>query len=143
MMITVEAVVNNLSKVLSWVDSALEEHDCPMRTQMEIDLAVEELFVNICHYAYGSEVGYADIVMNFAEDPEIVQITLIDSGIPFNPLSNEDPDITLPAEQRNIGGLGILMVKKSMDEVRYHYSEGKNHISIRKRLFNSSVTHKS
>ncbi len=130
--ITVEAVVANLDRVLAFVDEELEALDCPMKIQMQIDIAVEELFVNIAHYAY-ADVGNATIRMEASEEtPRAVDITLIDSGFPYNPLAKEDPDVTLSAEERQIGGLGIYMVKKSMDGMFYEYRDGQNVLRIRK-----------
>ncbi len=134
MTITVEATVENLEKVLAFLDEQLEAHDCPMRAQFEIDVAAEELFVNIANYAYAPGTGMARIEIRFAEEPRAVEISFADTGIPYNPLEKEDPDVTLPAEQRKIGGLGIFMVKKSMDGVEYEYADGENCTTIRKYL---------
>jgi anti-sigma regulatory factor (Ser/Thr protein kinase) len=95
-------------------------------------VAAEEIFVNVASYAYTSGIGSVAIEVNFEEKPKAVAIRFIDSGIPYNPLEKEDPDVTLPAEKRGIGGLGVFMVKKSMDEVTYEYKDGKNHLTIRK-----------
>ena len=145
------AVLDNLAEVLKNVDAQLETEGCPMKTQMQIDVAVEELFVNIATYAYTPDTGDADILietMDYCPIPEEDQknlsggdlkgrwlrVTLSDAGKPFNPLQKDDPDITLPASERRIGGLGIFMVKKSMDYMYYEYKDGKNHISICKKL---------
>ena len=132
MKMTVDATVDNLSKVLAFIDEQLEANNCPMRVMLEIDVAAEEIFVNVASYAYTSGVGSVAIEVNFEEHPKAVAIRFIDSGIPYNPLEKEDPDVTLPAEKRGIGGLGVFMVKKSMDEVAYEYKDGKNHLTIRK-----------
>ena len=132
MKMTVDATVDNLSKVLAFIDEQLEANNCPMRVMLEIDVAAEELFVNVASYAYTSGIGSVAIEVNFEEKPKAVAIRFIDSGIPYNPLEKEDPDVTLPAEKRGIGGLGVFMVKKSMDEVTYEYKDGKNHLTIRK-----------
>ena len=129
--LTVDALVENLDRVLAFVDGQLEEADCPMRTQMQIDVAVEELFVNIAHYAY-SQTGSATIRVELFDEPPAVEITFIDSGIPYDPLAKKDPDVTLSADERDIGGLGIFMVKKSMDDVFYKYEDGHNVLRIRK-----------
>ena len=96
-----------------------------------LDVAVEELFVNIASYAYVDKTGIADITIELLPG-QVVQITFRDSGIPYNPLEKPDPDITKPAEEREIGGLGIYIVKKSMDEVLYRYEDGQNILTIRK-----------
>lgn len=145
------AVLDNLSEVLSNVDAQLEAADCSVKTKMQIDVAVEELFVNIANYAYVPDTGDADILIEILDTCPIpedsrkglskedlagqwLRVTMSDSGTPFNPLSKEDPDVTLSAQERRIGGLGIFMVKKSMDHMYYEYKDGKNHISICKKL---------
>ena len=132
--LTIDAKLDNLEEVLAFIDAVLEEADCPMKTQMQIDMAAEELFVNIASYAYTPAVGSATIRVELKRDPTAVRITFIDSGIPYDPLAKEDPDVTLKAEERGIGGLGIYMVKKSMDEMVYEYRDGKNILSIQKKL---------
>ncbi len=130
----IEAVLDNLDEVLAFVDQRLEENDCPMKVQTQIDIAVEEIFVNIASYAYSPEKGNAEIGVEVSDDPLEVTIRFADSGIPYDPLAKEDPDITLPAEERPIGGLGIYMVKKSMDNVEYEHKDGQNIFIIRKKL---------
>ena len=130
----VDAIVENLPQVLEFIDSKLEELECSMKVQMQIDVSVEELFVNIANYAYKDSVGKAEIIFDVHENPTNIEISLIDSGIPYNPLEKEDPDITLSAEDRAIGGLGIYMVKKNMDEVKYEYKEGQNITIISKSI---------
>ena len=132
--LTLEAKTENLDKVLSYVDGHLEEQECPMKTQMQIDIAVEELFVNIAHYAYNPEVGPVTIRVEVQKEPLAVTITFIDHGVPYDPLAKEDPDITLSAEERQIGGLGIFMVKKSMDDIAYEYKDGQNILYIKKKI---------
>ncbi len=100
--------------------------------QTQIDIAVEELFVNIAHYAYNPETGPATVRVEVEKEPPAVTITFIDNGVPYDPLAREDPDITLSAEERQIGGLGIFMVKKSMDNIEYEYKNGQNILRIRK-----------
>ena len=130
--LAVEAKKDNLPRVLSFVDEILEESGCPMKTQMQIDVAVEEIFVNIASYAYGQETGSAEIRMMVEDGAAGIEFR--DSGTPFDPLAKADPDVTLPAEERQIGGLGIFMVKKSMDDVQYRYEGGQNILAIRKKL---------
>ena len=132
--LTLEAKTENLDKVLSFVDEHLEEQECPMKTQMQIDIAVEELFVNIAHYAYNPEVGPVTIRVEVQKEPLAVTVTFIDHGVPYDPLAKEDPDITLSAEERQIGGLGIFMVKKSMDDIAYEYKDGQNILYIKKKI---------
>ena len=132
--INVDATVENLEVVQNFVSQELEEQGCSMKVMMQIEIAVEEIYVNIVHYAYNPEIGKATIRCEVTEDPMQVIIQFMDSGVPFDPLAKEDADITLSAEERQIGGLGIFMVKKSMDEVSYEYKEGKNVLTIRKVL---------
>ena len=128
----IKATVENLDIVTDFLNEQLEETDCPVKTQMQIDLAAEEIFVNIAHYAYGDETGTAVISAYISEGRAV--ITFEDCGIPYDPLAKPDPDITLAAEDRAVGGLGIFMVKKSMDDVRYEYRDGKNILTLVKRL---------
>ncbi|MCR4621569.1 MAG: ATP-binding protein [Clostridiales bacterium] len=132
--LTLEAKVENLDDVIAFVDKALEEIDCPPKAQMQIDISVEELFVNIANYAYAPNVGMATVRVETQSDPREVAITFIDSGVPYNPLAKPDPDITLSSEERQIGGLGIFMAKKSMDKIEYEYTEGQNRLTIRKAI---------
>ena len=131
--LTIKATVDNLDKVLAFVDGELEKLDCPMKEQMQIDVAVEELFVNIASYAYAPGEGDATVQVEAAQENRSVTITFIDRGVPYNPLAKPDPDITLSAEERMIGGLGIYMVKKSMDDMKYEYRGGKNNLAIMKK----------
>ncbi len=132
--LTLEAKVDNLNLVMAFVDAYLESLDCPVRTQMQIDVAVEEVFVNVASYAYTPDTGEVNIRIETEQDPRAVAITFEDRGIPYDPLAKKDPDITLSAEERQIGGLGIYMVKKSMDDMQYRYEDGKNILTIRKQL---------
>ena len=132
--LTLEAKVENLDDVIAFVDSALEEIGCSPRTQMQIDISVEELFVNIANYAYAPNVGMATVKVQTRNDPKEIAITFIDSGVPYNPLAKADPDITLSSEERQIGGLGIFMAKKSMDNIEYEYTDRKNMLTIRKAI---------
>lgn len=131
---TVKASVDNLNQVLAFVDTELEKLECPIRAQMQIDVAVEELFVNIASYAYAPGEGDAVIRVESTSDPKTVSITFLDRGIPYDPLAKPDPDVTLSAAERAIGGLGIFMAKKSMDEMKYMYRDGQNILTIMKKL---------
>ena len=131
---TVEARIDRLNDVLGFVDAELEKVDCPPKIQMQVDIAVEEMFVNIASYAYQPGTGNATIRVETAQAPRAVTVTFIDRGVPFDPLAKPDPDVTLSAEERRIGGLGIYMVKKSMDEMKYEYRDGQNILMIRKAI---------
>lgn len=132
--LNIAATVENIEVVTDFVNEQLEALDCPMKAQMQIDVAIDELFGNIAHYAYNPEVGDATVRVEVIDDPLAVVITFIDKGVPYDPLAKEDPDITLSAEERGIGGLGIFMVKKSMDEITYEYKDGQNILAIKKNL---------
>lgn len=123
--LTIDATVDNIQIVTEFVDEQLEGFGCPMKAQSQIYIAIDELFGNIAHYAYKPEVGPATVRVEVIESPLSVVITFIDHGVPYDPLANEDSDVSLPAEQRKIGGLGIYIVKKSMDEITYEYKNGK------------------
>ncbi len=130
----IDAALENLDTVFDFIHEELENADCPMRAQMQIDLAVDEIFANISKYAYNPQVGKAKINCSVKNDPLRVEISFEDNGIPYNPLEKEDPDITLSAEDREIGGLGIFLVKKNMDSVEYEYKDGKNILIIKKEI---------
>jgi anti-sigma regulatory factor (Ser/Thr protein kinase) len=132
--IEIKALTENLQELISFVDGNLEDMGVSMKAQMQIDIAVEELFVNIAHYAYAPDVGEAVISVAKDKEKNQISITFADSGKPYNPLEKLDPDVTLSAEERSIGGLGIFMVKKSMDDMRYEYKDGQNILTITKRL---------
>lgn len=130
--ITCDAVVDNIEKVTAFVDALLEEFGCPMKKHRQIDVAIDELFANIANYAYASGTGWVTIRVELEENPRAVALTFIDAGKPYNPLSEPEPDVTLAVEDRAIGGLGIFLVKRLMDEVSYSYQDGKNVLLIRK-----------
>lgn len=132
--LTLEAAVENIPKVTAFVDEQLEALDCPMKAQMQIDVAIDELFSNIANYAYGLEKGNATVRVEIVEEPLSVCITFIDNGVAYDPLSKEDPDVTLSAEERGIGGLGIYLVKKTMDAIEYRYENGQNILTIKKNI---------
>ena len=128
------AKTENLDTVIDFVNRHLEGTDCPMKIQMQIDIAVEEIFVNIANYAYGSVEGSATVRVQTDAEKQMVDITFIDNGVPYDPFAKEDPDVTLSAAERQIGGLGIFMVKKSMDDVIYEYRDGHNILTLKKGL---------
>ena len=130
--LTIEAKKENLTDVLAFVDGVMEEEGCPLKAQMKVDVAVEEIFVNIASYAYGEGVGPA-LIRAGKTAGDFFEITFVDEGVPYDPTAKEDPDVSLPAEERPIGGLGIFLAFRVMDEVKYEYAEGKNHLTLRKR----------
>ena len=132
--LTLEAKINNIPVLTDFIDQQLEALDCPMKPQMQIDVAIDEIFTNISSYAYGESGGMATVSVDFDDATRTVTISFEDSGMPFDPLMQEEPDITLPAEQRQIGGLGIFLVKKTMDDMRYQRQGDKNVLTIEKRI---------
>ena len=132
--LTVEAKVENLQQVLDFVNEKLSLQDCDNKTMVQFAVAVEEIYVNIAHYAYPDNAGDAEIRVRIHKNPVLAEIVFVDRGIPYNPLKKKDPDTTLSAEEREIGGLGIYMVKKSMDQTLYEYKDGQNILTIMKKL---------
>ena len=118
--------------VMAFVEEELDKADCPLKVSMQIAIAAEEIFVNIAHYAY--PCGQGRMSLAIGHEDGIITLRFTDSGIPFDPLALEDPDITLNADERDIGGLGIFMVKKSMDEVLYERRDGQNIFTISKKI---------
>ncbi len=127
----IEAKVEKLPEVIEFATGTLTD-DCPMRERMHIELVTEEIFVNIANYAYSEPGGFVTIRRSGGEGPEGLTLTFIDGGVPYDPLQKPDPDLTLPAEERPIGGLGVFLVKKIVDEAGYEYKEGKNILTVRK-----------
>ena len=129
-----KALVENIPLVTEFVDAQLEALDCPMKAQMQIDVAIDELFGNIAHYAYGGAEGEATVLFDFDASESMVSVTFVDGGAPFDPLAQDDPDVTLSAEDRVAGGLGIFLVKKTMDGVDYRRENDENRLTIHKRI---------
>ena len=127
---TIEAKIENIPLLTEQIDGQLRLLDCPMKTQNQIDVAVDEIMTNVAQYAYYPENGMLTVRMEVREDRRGIEITFMDSGMPYNPLEGKEPDVTLPAEERPIGGLGGFMVKKLMDEVTYEYRDGNNILRI-------------
>ena len=130
----VEAEMDNLNDVLSFVDDELEAYNCPPRIMLALDVAVEELFTNIASYAYAPDTGTASVRVEVEEKPVTVIITFVDQGVPYDPLKSADPKLDAEIEDRSIGGFGIFMVKNSMDDVNYEYRDGQNILTIKKAL---------
>lgn len=130
--ITLDAVVENIPVVTEFVDRELEKAGCPLRAKTQIDIAIDEMFGNIAHYAYETGIGKATVRLELEDG--MATLVFLDQGVPYNPLENEEPDVTLSAEERRIGGLGIFMVKKTMDEIMYDYHDGWNMLTLRKRF---------
>ena len=127
-----QASDETLYTVLGEIEKLLDENQCPETLKMVMLVAVEEIFVNIAHYAYDGKPGEAVIGLDVIPNPKSCRVIFRDKGVPYNPLQKADPDITLSAEERQIGGLGIYMVKQSMDKVEYRYEDGYNILTIEK-----------
>ncbi len=134
--LVLQAALDNISKATAFIDEQLELCDCSIKAQMQIDVAIDELFANISSYAYRDQTESRDVRIRFSyeEGSRMATIVLMDHGIPFNPLDQEDPDTHLPIEERDIGGLGIFLVKKTMDHMDYRYEEGWNIVTIQKTI---------
>ena len=123
-----------LKDVLSFAEEELRKAGCHGKAVMPITVALEEIFINVACYAYPHSSGEVSLGIDYDSESRTMTFQMTDSGIPFDPLSKPDPDITLPAEERNIGGLGIYMMKRTMDEVRYRYENGQNRLTMKKAL---------
>lgn len=132
--ITLEAKIENIPAVTEFIDGILEANDCPMKAQMQIDVVIDELFGNVANYAYGDKTGDVTVEAGYDDKKGEFSITFTDSGIPYDPLKKEDPDITLSADERQIGGLGIFLVKKTMDDIVYNYIDNKNVLMVIKKF---------
>ena len=131
---TIAAKTENLDKIIDFVNEHLESVDCSMKVMTQMDIVVEELFVNIANYAYGDGAGDMTLLVEFTDEPRSVKLTFTDSGMPYDPLAREDPDVSLSAEERPIGGLGIFMVKNMVDKLYYEYKDGENILRLEKSL---------
>ena len=128
--ITIDATIDNVQTITDFVDERLEEMNCPVKAQMQIDIVIDELCSNVARYAYSDRIGKVTVSVDTVDKPMKVWLTFTDEGVPYNPLAKEDPDITLSAEERKLGGLGIYMVKKMMDDFQYEYKDGKNIVTV-------------
>jgi anti-sigma regulatory factor (Ser/Thr protein kinase) len=131
---TFPAKTDALPDVLSFVEETLEIPKWPMKIQMAVCVAIEEVFVNVAHYAYGEGEGDVTFSIGFDEAGKTATFRMADRGAEFNPLKKPDPDITLSAEDREIGGLGIFITKKTMDSVTYAYENGENVLTMVKKI---------
>lgn len=130
--LTLPATLENIPAAVAFVEQALEEMDCPMKAQMQLCVAADEVFANIASYAYAPAAGEATVRICKQESPSAAVITFLDRGVAYDPLAKADPNITLSAEEREIGGLGVFIVKKSVDEMTYAYEDGQNILTIKK-----------
>ena len=131
---TFPAKTESLNDVLGFVEETLETFECPMKIQTAICVAIEEVFVNVARYAYPDSEGDMTLHISFDDQTRNVTFIMSDKGIPFDPLKKPDPDITLSAEEREIGGLGIFITKKTMDSVTYAYENNENILTMIKKI---------
>ena len=131
---TTEAKVGNIEAITEFVDQELEARECPLKEQMQIRVAIDEIVANIAQYAYTPGTGNVTVCFDFEEQERTAVLTFIDEGIPYDPMQKEDPDVSLPAEKREIGGLGIFLVRKTMDDMAYRREDGKNILTVRKKI---------
>ena len=131
---TFPAKIEALPDVLGYVEQTLEGFECPLKIQMAVCVAIEEVFVNVAHYAYGDGEGDMNLGIGFDEESRTITLRMTDQGVAFDPLQKPDPDVTLSAEDRQIGGLGIFITKKTMDSITYAYENGENILTMTKKL---------
>ena len=132
--LVIEAVVDNLDAVNLFVHKSIEQFEVSKRNLMQLDLIVEEIFINIASYAYTPNTGLVKILLNIETAPLAISLTFIDSGIPYNPLEQSDPDVNLPVDDRQIGGLGIFLTKNIADDISYQFVDGQNVLQLTKSL---------
>ncbi len=132
--LTMDASIESIPPLTETVDAMLEAMDCPMRVQAQIDIAIDEVFSNIANYAYAPDTGSALVRIETCRDPASITLTFKDRGVAYNPLEKKDPDVTLELEEREIGGLGIFMVKKSMDKMFYRRRGRQNVLTVFKQF---------
>lgn len=130
----VDSNKTNLEKVLSFIEDCVSSLDVSIKAKFQLELAIEEIFVNIVSYAYGDKEGKIKIYCDVRENPLKIIIKFIDEGEPFNPLDVANPDVSADIESRNIGGLGLFLVKKNVDDIKYEYLNEKNNLAIEKFL---------
>ena len=128
------AKTGDIVELTAFAEAELEKYDPPMKAMLQINIAIDEIYSNIVKFAYGDATGPADVMIGCDEAKRVVSIVFEDEGTPYNPLDREDPDITLSIEERGIGGLGLFMVKKIMDDVIYNYDGTKNILTLKKNI---------
>ena len=131
--LTIPAEVDKLPEVLAFLEQHLEEAGCSMKAQMQLAIAAEEIFVNIAHYAYAPETGMATVRLKVSGEPKTAAVTFIDQGVPFDPLTRRDPTMPDRVEDIPIGGLGIMMTKRSVDDISYVRDGDHNLLAFTKR----------
>ena len=129
--IILKSNLDDLDSLLLEIEESLDDERISTKSKLQIELIIEELFVNLCNYAYEKE-GEIKIQYELSEDPFRIIMNFVDEGVKFNPLNKEEPDLTLNADQREIGGLGLTIVRKNVDKIDYKYENNQNVLSIEK-----------
>ena len=133
-MICVQATVENMTVVSRFLDELLSSTSCSARARMQLELAVEELFVNIATHAYGARIGQVTLCGGISDTPPSAWIRFSDAGTPYNPLERDDPDTDMALAERDVGKMGVFLAKNSVDDMHYEYRDGKNILTIGKKL---------
>ena len=131
---TLDATIENVETITGLIDEKLEEAGASMKAEMQINIVIDEIFSNIAKYGYGSGKGDATVTLDILQDPLRAEITFINSGEPYDPLAQEDPDIHAALDDRPMGGLGILIIKKTMDDVSYEFKDKQNILTVVKAI---------
>jgi anti-sigma regulatory factor (Ser/Thr protein kinase) len=129
--LTLHNDVQEISLLTAFIDTISEENDIDMMVSMNINLAVEEAVANVMKYAYQKGTA-GEVRINATAADGLLTIAITDDGAPFDPSQKEDPDVSLPVEERPIGGLGIFLVRQLMDSVAYQRADGKNILTLTK-----------
>jgi len=130
--ITIPAKIENLPQAIDFINQQLKPFEPISQAQLQLELAVEEVYVNIAKYAYEPGEGKVFISCEIDENPLQATVQFTDSGIPYNPIDNKAPD--MKSREKEVGGLGIFLIKKNVDDISYQYQDGKNILTIRKKL---------
>lgn len=131
---TLDATIENVETITGLIDEKLEEAGASMKAEMQINIVIDEIFSNIAKYGYASGKGDATVTLDILQDPLRAEITFINSGEPYDPLAQEDPDIHAALDDRPMGGLGILIIKKTMDDVSYEFKDKQNILTVVKAI---------
>ena len=129
-----DATLENWDNVKKFVKEMLEETHCKRDDERTLQMAIEEIYINIVNYAYAPNVGKVNIVGIFENDEYSIILQFIDEGKPFNPLEMDDPDFSIATEDREVGGFGIFIVREMVDDISYEYKDGKNILTVKKNL---------
>ncbi len=121
--------VNEVPKMAEWIDLLAEEIGLPIDKTFQLNLALEEAVVNVMNYAFPGETNRV-FTLEAEDFDDRITFVIDDTGVPFDPTQQEDPDLTLSAEERPIGGLGIMLVRQFMSNINYEYREGHNRLSL-------------